>query len=150
MSEWPASHIGTVVAATFTFTLGTATRTFIDGIVIFGAAMLTDAFPPMPTPADAFIPMLPPIDTFGAATLKFIDGIVIFGASIFRLGAAMLTFAPPMPAYAFIPMPTFIDGIAIFGASIFRLGAAMLKFAPPEMFAVISMLPSRPPALKPQ
>jgi len=167
-------------------TLGVATRTFIDGIVIFGAAMLTEAFPPMPTPADAFMPMFPPTETFGAAMLRFIDGIVIFGASILMLGivifgasilrlvAAMLTEAfPPMPtpADAFMPMfpPTetfgaamlrFIDGIVIFGtsilmlgivifgASILRLGAAMLIFAPPETFAVISILPSRPPYLK--
>jgi MFS superfamily sulfate permease-like transporter len=155
-------------------TLGVATWTFIDGIVIFGAAMLTEAFPPMPTPADAFMPMFPPTETFGAAMLRFIDGIVIFGASILmlgivifgasilRLGAAMLTeaFPPiPTPADAFMPMfpPTetfgaamlrFIDGIVIFGASILRLGAAMLIFAPPETFAVISILPSRPPYLK--
>jgi hypothetical protein len=131
--------------------------TFIDGILIFGAsifrfgaATLTDAVPPMP--ADAFMPMPTFIDgivIFGAAILRFIDGILIFGASIFRLGAATLTDAvPPMPADAFMPMPTFIDGIDIFGASILRLGAAMLIFAPPETFAVISILPSRPPYLK--
>ena len=57
------------------------------GIVIFGAAMLTDA---PPIPADAIMPRFPPIATFGAAMFRLIDGIEIFGSSILKLGAAIV------------------------------------------------------------
>ena len=84
--------------------------------------MLTDAFPSIPTPADA--PRDPPIETVGAVTLEFIDGAwhvvqlaldddsifptprdpptETFGAVTFRLidGIEMFVAAMPTPADA--------------------------------------------------
>jgi hypothetical protein len=90
------------------FKLGVVKFPFIYDIVIFGVAMLTVAFPPMKTPADAFMPRFPPIETFGAATLRILYGIEIFDTSIFMLGGAMLAeaFPPiPIPSDAFMLTP---------------------------------------------
>jgi len=99
--------------------------------------MLNDAFSMVLTPT------FPPTETFGAAKFRLIDGgIEICGASIFRLGAAMLTFESHKlaPVPMFPPIETFgaatlrlIDGIATFnsGACTDKLGAAMLTDADP-------------------